>query len=586
MKLLPRLFVAGALALSVGLPAAAADAPTGPAATPAKKRPVPKREAKRAQPPSAQPESPEDLLARTVFQVLLGEIALRRGEAELASSAYADLALRTRDVQVLERTIEVSGFARRYDLATEAARMWLEIEPESKRALQMLVGVMLLSGQLDAAAPYFVRLLESDPAALGDNLLSLNRTLARQNDRMAVFRLVEQVCLPYAAYAEAHYTLAVAAAGAGLSERARAETRRALEIRPEWEAAAVLKAQLILRESQEDAVRFMEGYLKQHPKAWDVQLTLARALVGLKRYTEARQRFEALYAVYPDNPDVVLPAAVLALQENDIPQAELRFRRLLQLDLKDKGLVYYYLGQIAEDAKRYEEALAYYAAVGEGERYLPAQMRRAQVLAARGDLEAARQVLSGAKAATPEEQVRLVIAEAGVLREAKAYKAAFVLLESKLAEHPDDPDLLYDSALLAERLQDYALMEKRLRRLMVLQPESAQAYNALGYSYAERNLKLDEARTLIERALSIAPNDYYIVDSLGWVLYRQGDLAGALAQLERAYAARPDPEVAAHLGEVLSALGRVDEARRVLREAQQKFPDSDVLAEALRKFAP
>ena len=182
--------------------------------------------------------------------------------------------------------------------------------------------------------------------------------------------------------------------------------------------------------------------------------------------------------------------------------------------------------------------------------------------------------------------MRLVIAEAGVLREAKAYKAAFVLLESKLAEHPDDPDLLYDSALLAERLQDYALMEKRLRRLMVLQPESAQAYNALGYSYAERNLKLDEARTLIERALSIAPNDYYIVDSLGWVLYRQGDLAGALAQLERAYAARPDPEVAAHLGEVLSALGRVDEARRVLREAQQKFPDSDVLAEALRKFAP
>ena len=583
MKLLPRLFVAGALALSLGVPAVAADAPSS---APAKKRSPLKREAKRPLPAVAQAETPEDLLARTVFQVLLGEIALRRGEVELASSAYADLALRTRDVQVLERTIEVSGFARRYDLATEAARMWLEIEPDSKRALQMLVGVMLLSGQLDEAAPYLVRLIQSDSGTIGDNLLSLNRTLARQNDRMAVFRLIEQVCLPFAAYAEAHYALAVAAAGAGLSERARAETRRALEIRPNWETAAVLKAQLILRESQEDAVRFMEGYLKQHPKAWDVQLTLARALVGLKRYTEARQRFEALYAVYPDNPEVVLPAAVLALQENDIPQAELRFRRLLQLDLKDKGLVYFYLGQIAEDAKRYEEALAYYAAVGEGERYLPAQMRRAQVLAARGDLEGARQVLSGAKAATAEDRVRLAIAEAGLLREAKAYKAAFLLLESMLGEQPDDPDLLYDSALLAERLQEYELMEKRLRRLMVLQPESAQAYNALGYSYAERNLKLDEARALIERAIAIAPNDYYIVDSLGWVLYRQGDFAGALVQLERAYAARPDPEVAAHLVEVLSALGRQEEARRLLSEAQQKFPDSDVLAEALRKFAP
>ena len=583
MKLLPRLFVAGALALSLGVPAVAADAPSS---APAKKRSPPKREAKRPLPAVAQAETPEDLLARTVFQVLLGEIALRRGEVELASSAYADLALRTRDVQVLERTIEVSGFARRYDLATEAARMWLEIEPDSKRALQMLVGVMLLSGQLDEAAPYLVRLIQSDSGTIGDNLLSLNRTLARQNDRMAVFRLIEQVCLPFAAYAEAHYALAVAAAGAGLGERARAETRRALEIRPNWETAAVLKAQLILRESQEDAVRFMEGYLRQHPKAWDVQLTLARALVGLKRYTEARQRFEALYAVYPDNPEVVLPAAVLALQENDIPQAELRFRRLLQLDLKDKGLVYFYLGQIAEDAKRYEEALAYYAAVGEGERYLPAQMRRAQVLAARGDLEGARQVLSGARAATAEDRVRLAIAEAGLLREAKAYKAAFLLLESMLGEQPDDLDLLYDSALLAERLQEYDLMEKRLRRLMVLQPESAQAYNALGYSYAERNLKLDEARALIERAIAIAPNDFYIVDSLGWVLYRQGDFAGALVQLERAYAARPDPEVAAHLVEVLSALGRQEEARRLLSEAQQKFPDSDVLAEALRKFAP
>ena len=139
---------------------------------------------------------------------------------------------------------------------------------------------------------------------------------------------------------------------------------------------------------------------------------------------------------------------------------------------------------------------------------------------------------------------------------------------------------------MAERLGQYEVMEKRLRRLMVLQPDSPQAFNALGYSYADRNIRLAEARVLIEKALALAPNDFYIVDSLGWVLFRQGDLSGALAQLERAYAARPDPEVAAHLGEVLTAMGRTEEAQRILREAQKSFPESEVLSEAVRKFAP
>ena len=584
MNALPRLLVVGALALAVCVPPVAAeDAPR------AKKRPAATRDSKRvapAVPRATRVESPEDLVARSVFQIILAEIALRRGEVELASNAYADLSLRSRDPRVLERTVEVTGYARRFDLAIEAAKLWVEVEPESKRAPQMLVSVMLLAGQLDGAAPYLVQMLESDKDGLADNLLGLNRMLARQTDRLAAFRLIEQVCLPYGAYAEAHYSMAVAAANASLTERARAEARRALEIRPDWEAAALLKAQLILRDSPDEAITFMERFLARQPQARDVELTLARALVGAKRYPEARRLFEDLLKAFPDNPDVVLPAAVLALQEEDPAQAEVRFRHLLALDVKDKGLAYYYLGQIAEDAGRPDEALAYYAAVGEGERYLSAQLRRAQVLARMGQLEAARGVLSSAKAANADERIRLVVVEAGLLREAKDVKAAFALLDAHLSTQPDQPDLLYESALLAERLEKYDLMETRLRRLMVLQPESAQAYNALGYSYAERNIRLEEARTLIDKALAIAPNDFYIIDSLGWVLYRQGDWPGALAQLERAYAARPDPEVAAHLGEVLVALGRPADARRILLEAQKNFPDSDVLAEAVRKFAP
>ena len=201
-------------------------------------------------------------------------------------------------------------------------------------------------------------------------------------------------------------------------------------------------------------------------------------------------------------------------------------------------------------------------------------------------LDAARSQLKQASTATPEERIQLLIAEAALLRDAKQTQAALDLLEQALSKDPDQPDLLYESALLAEKLGRMEILESRLRRLIELRPDSAQAYNALGYSYADRNLRLTEARELIEKALALSPDDTFIIDSWGWVLYRQGDLAGALVQLERAYAQRDDPEIAAHLGEVLSALGRAEEARRILTEAQQKHPDSDTLTDAVKKFAP
>jgi len=293
-----------------------------------------------------------------------------------------------------------------------------------------------------------------------------------------------------------------------------------------------------------------------------------------------------LLAAYPERAEVLYPAAILALQQDDRTLAEARLKHLVTLDIPDKSLAYYYLGQIAEEDKRSAEALAYYALVGAGEHYLPAQLRSAHLLAGQGQIDAARKQLGKAKAGTPEERVQLMIAEAALLREARQIQEAFDLLDEALAGQPEQPELLYETALLAEKLGRMDLLESRLRKLIELRPENAQAYNALGYSYAERNLRLPEARELIEKALKLAPEDSYILDSLGWVLYRQGDLPGALTILERAYAKRADPEIAAHLGEVLWVLGRKEEAARILREAQQKFPTNEVLADALKKFAP
>ena len=212
-------------------------------------------------------------------------------------------------------------------------------------------------------------------------------------------------------------------------------------------------------------------------------------------------------------------------------------------------------------------------------------MRSAQILAGQGKLDEARKLLSEASTGSEEQSIQFAIAEAALLRKAKQPQAAFDLLDARLEQQPDNAELLYETALLAERLDQLEIMERRLRRLIELQPGYAQAYNALGYSFAERGIRLPEARELIDKALTLLPNDTFILDSLGWVLYRQGDLSGALATLERAYGMRDDPEIGAHLGEVLWALGRKDDAQKLLRAAQKKHPDTEPLADAVKKFA-
>ena len=581
--------LAAVLAVAFSLPAqAAGEAPGG------KRRPPAVREAKPAQLPSssmareARPGDAEyqDLTGQVVYQVLLAEVALQRGNTELASQAYADLALRTRDPKILERTIEVAGYAKRIDLAVEAARLWLEVEPSSSRAQQMLTGALVVGNKLDELAPHLRRMLEAEKDKIGVNLLGLNRLLSRNPDHKAVFQLIDKVCTPFFGIPEAHYAVAVAASSAGEAPRALAEARRARELRPDWELAALLEAQLIARSSTADAVTLLQRFVERNPGARDAELHLARALVGEKRYAEAKQHFDRLLREYPNNPEIVYPVAILALQQNDTVLAEAQLKHLLTLDFPDKSVAHYYLGQIADDSKRGAEAIDHYSRVGVGEHYLPARVRSAHLLAGQGKLDTARQSLRDALVKTPFERVQLTIAEAQILREAKQTQEAFNLLDRALKEQPDQPELLYESALFAEKLGQMATLETNLRKLIALKPDSAQALNALGYSYADRNVRLPEARSLIESALKLTPEDPFIQDSMGWVLYRQGDLPGALAQLERAYAQRPDPEIAAHLGEVLWMLGRKDAAASTWREAQKKYPDNEELLEVFKKFTP
>jgi tetratricopeptide (TPR) repeat protein len=259
-------------------------------------------------------------------------------------------------------------------------------------------------------------------------------------------------------------------------------------------------------------------------------------------------------------------------------------KRVLSLGYRDPEGVRYVLGQIAEEQKLWPRAIEWYESIATGDHVMPARMRTANAIAKQGKLDEARAFLKRVAAENPEDVVQLIVAEAQLLRDAQRHAEAFALLSDALGKQPEQPDLLYDLALTAEKLERFDLLETHLRKLIEVKPDHAHAYNALGYSFADRNTRLPEARKLIEKALELAPEDYFIMDSLGWVLYREGDLKGAARELRRAYSGRPDAEIGAHLGEVLWMLGEQDEARRVWDEALKAGPENETLQKTIKRL--
>lgn len=547
---------------------------------------------------AAEPAEPDDppaaglpaleLTPKILYRHLLAEIAGQRGQMGAAAELYLDLARETRDPRIVRRAAEIALHSRRLDIAAPAAKLWSEVEPASNQAKQTYIGILAAQGQYAELQLLVADLLAAEPELIGPNLLHLNRLFARGGDRQAIRAVIDNLTAPYLQRPEAHYARALAAADAQEMAAARGEVGRALELKPDWEAAALLRSQLT--PDRAEALMLLGNFVAANPGARDARLALARALVSDKRYQEARREFSILLDQGARDParngDVVFAVAVLSLQLGDTAEAEKHLRQLVDIGHGEIDKARYYLGQIAEDRKGWDEALQWFSQVGHGDHYLPARLHAANVLARQGKLDEARATLVATQTDKPRERAQLLTGEAQLLREAGRHADAHAVLAAGLEAIPDQPELLYETALLAEKLGRIDELESRLRRLLKLQPDNAHALNALGYSLADRNIRLPEARSLIEQALALAPNDPFILDSKGWLLFRLGDLPAALDVLSTAFGIRPDPEIAAHLGEVLWTLGRQSEARDTWDKARRDHPGNEALAETIKRLAP
>lgn len=543
---------------------------------------------------AATPEQPlpsATLTEEILFKYLVSEIANQRGDWQTAFVNMISIARQTQDPRLAHRAADIALAAKQEDEALAAVRLWREEAPGSEDAQQYYLGLLMLADKLDEARPMLEeRLSSAAPSARGPLILQLQRLLARAKDRDGADALLVSLLQPYQAVPEAHMALAHAALLKGDRTTAVNEARQALAQKPESELAALTLAQ-VMGDKAASASTLAE-FLKGHPKAREVRLAYARMLVEQREFDKARDQFRVLLKDQPRDLTVLYALGLLETQNNNLPQAETYLKSYLDVlasdpeEDRDPTQALMILSQIAEQRGDTAAALKWLDQIDAGNppAFLAAQIKRAELIAKSGRLDEARKLLHGIQGENEEERVQLISAESQLLRNAQRPEEALAILNSGLKAYPDNTDLLYDYAMAAEKLDRMADMEKALRKIIKLAPNNQQAYNALGYSLADRNERLDEAYQLVQKALQLAPDDPFIMDSMGWVQYRRGKVDEAEKLLRRAYAMRADPEIGAHLGEVLWVMGKREDAKKLWRDASGKDPQNDTLRSTLARL--
>ena len=558
------------------------------------------------------------------YQLLIGEIELSAGRAGNAYEVMLDAARRQNDESLYQRAVEIALQARAGDQALAAAQAWRTAKPTAVAPLRYITQILLALNKLDEVSEPLAAWLAAAPTMERPGLIAgLPRLLQRVPDPKRSLALIEKLVLPYldntGTRTASRVTLGRAHLGAGnlpqalgLARAAQADdaaapgpTLLALEMLPATPAAEQVVLNYLGRPEAEPAVR----------------LAYVRTLTQSQRYADASRQLERLTTDRPQLPEPWLTLGALRLELKQPKEAEAALLRYVELagaapppaavaaanaaggssttldtdDDDDKPSLnaaggrdltpaWLLLAQAAEQRGDLKAAEAWLAKVDNPQRLLDVQARRAGLLARQGKVKEARALIQAVPERTGDDARGKLMAEAQLLRDIKRWPEAAEVLAAASARFTDDVDLIYEQAMVEEKLDHLPEMERLLRRVITLKPEHPHAHNALGYSLADRGVRLPEARALIQRALELSPGDPFITDSLGWVEFRLGNRDEAVRLLRQAYNARPDTEIAAHLGEVLWAAGQRDEARKVWQDARGRDAGNEVLRETLARL--
>ena len=549
--------------------------------------------------PLAEPNSAMD--GQLFYQLLLGEVNARGGEPGLGFQLILDAARKTGDARLYRRATDIALQGRSGESALQAARAWRQAMPDSRDAnryiLQILIGLNRLN---DVVEP-----LKRELVAAADNnermgaMGSIPRLFARSTDKKLAASVVELALSDYLASptlgASAWTTVGRMRIDAADIPGAMEAARRGHALDPLAEAPAILALNLI-DPKRPEAEAMVRTHLAGKARA-EFRMDYARILLNSQRYAESEAQLAQITTENPAFAPAWLVRGILELQDRRDGAAEKSMLRYVELesaagpaaasaDESRRGLTQAYMGlaEIAERKKDLAGAKAWLDRIVDAQDMVNVQVRRAALMARQGQLDEGRALLQALPARNPAEARAKVSAEVQLLRDNKRFQAAYDILSEALAASPEDLDFMYDKAMMAEKLGRLDEMERLLRAAIAIKPDYHHAYNALGYSLADRNVRLPEARALIVRALELAPGDPYITDSLGWVEFRSGNVLEALRLLRQAYKDRPDAEIAAHLGEVLWTVGERTKAMEIWREGLSLNAENETLLETLKRL--
>ncbi len=549
--------------------------------------------------PSAVQYTGETASSRAMYNYLLGQIAgvhasLAEQEQDQANAKeYLQIAVphlleaaaAIDDAELAEHATKAAIYAGEQRQAITAAQRWAVLQPEESRAHQYAALAALSLGEQELASTHLAHVVELAPN-IDNGLLSAGALLKREQNAEHALAASAQLMRMYPESAMALYVHGSVQQRFEQQDAALQTLDQALQLQADSRLALLLKAK-ILQDLQrtDEALALLRAEIETHPDNIEVRTAYARMLIGQRRFAEAREQYEILLQSQPDNIDLLYRLGMLTLELNQLAQADQYFQQVLRSGQRSFATLFQ-LGRLAEMQEAYQKALQYYLRVTEGEYRLEALLREARMLSRLGKPEQGLAVIERLQAANndPALDVRLYLSQIDIWVAQKDYQAAYTAASEGLRKHNHDPDLLFTRSMLSEELGNTDEAIADLEYLLEQEPENPDLLNALGYTLANHTREYPRARGLLEQAMRLKPDNAAITDSMGWVLYKQGQLAEAETYIHKAYTLDPDPEIAAHYGEILWQQGQHQQARAIWERALQTHPEHDVLNETLDRL--
>jgi len=526
---------------------------------------------------------------KLLYKLLVAEIAGQRGDMDTAVKNYLEVAKETRDPRVAARASQIAMYAKDLDSALAAAGFWVEVAPNNAEARRNLASVYIQLGKSAEAVANYEKLLQilKDDKHPGRGFSIISSQLARESDREMAMGIMNKLLEKrqddaYALFAQAHLAMRQAR-----FDMALASLDKALKVKPHWGSAIILRSRVLaMQGARADALSYLEKELKgdlSKNDQMEVGLTYARLLTEARDLDKALKQFIRLAELDKRNIEISYYAGILALQLQKLDEAEKYLKKVLKMGKRVQE-TNYYLGQVAEQRHDDKAAMNRYSYVRHGEFYFSAQLRIVAILADQKQYEKAREQLQTIRVSNSKQRLQLILLEGDLLREAKRYPDAKDYYTRVLDEMPNETSVRYARALIAEKLGELDLLESDLQTILKQEPANAQVLNALGYTLADRTNRYEEAFKYIQRAFELEPDDAAVVDSMGWVEYRMGHYKEAIEHLRRANDLSKDPEIAAHLGEVLWTSGDKNGAMQIWEGSLKDNPKDKALLDVMKKF--